>query len=288
MYDGDFGGVFATADRGLTWALNASQDALHGRNILSLAVAPGNPAQLIAGTFEGLLGSTDGGRTWNFMDAFNRTEARNARIYDVSFSRRDANTIYVATDHGLFESRDGAVSWSRNPAVELNTSVYKLSLDPGNPARLLVQTPRGLLLSHDGGIQWVSLSIDGTGVYDFAFSSMPKGRILAASWRGLLYSESDYEDWKPVEGLPVARLDQILCVPGRPQEMYVLSRGSHEMWQSIDGGRDWTKIDNRGLEGTLLRFMSVDGGQPFVVTENHGVFRLDTSSDLVRALRQAP
>jgi photosystem II stability/assembly factor-like uncharacterized protein len=60
------------------------------------------------------------------------------------------------------------------------------------------------------------------------------------------------------------------------------------MWRSIDGGREWAKIDTRGLEGTLLRFMSVDAGQPFVVTENHGVFRLDASTDLVRALQQAP
>jgi hypothetical protein len=34
--------------------------------------------------------------------------------------------------------------------------------------------------------------------------------------------------------------------------------------------------------------MSVDGGQPFVVTENHGVFRLNAPGELVQALRQTP
>ena len=56
----------------------------------------------------------------------------------------------------------------------------------------------------------------------------------------------------------------------------------------IDAGTEWTKVDSRGLEGTILRFMSVDGGQPFVVTENHGVFRLDPPGDFVQALHQAP
>ena len=117
---------------------------------------------------------------------------------------------------------------------------------------------------------------------------MPQGWILAASSRGLLYSETG-EDWKQAEGgLPVSRLDQILSVPGRPSEIYVLSRASQEIWWSGDAGREWTKIDSRGLEGTLLRFISVESGQPFVVTENHGVFRLDTPGDLVQALRQTP
>ena len=289
MYDGDFGGVFATGDRGLTWALNANQDALQGRNIISLAVAPGAPNQLIAGSYDGLLRSTDGGKTWNVVDSFNKTDARNGRIYDVSFSQSDANTIYVATDHGLFKSADGAMSWSRNPAVDLNTPVYKVSLDRTNPGRLMIQTPRGLLISHDGGIEWAFLSIERTAIYDFAFSGLPMGRILVASSRGLLYSENDGGDWNSVEGgLPISRVDQILCVPGRPQEMYVLSRDSHEMWRSADAGREWTKVDDRGLEGTLIRFLSVEGGQPFVVTENHGVFRLDTPGSLVQALSQTP
>ena len=289
MYDGDFGGVFTTADRGHNWALNASQDALQGRNIISLAVSPGDSRQLIAGSYDGLLSSKDGGTTWSLVEAFSKTEARNARIYDVSFSQADRNTIYVATDHGLFTSTDGAASWNRVSAVAPDTAVYKLSLDLTDLGRLMIQTSRGVLISRDGGDKWASLNVDSnTAIYDVEFSSMPQGRILAASSRGLLYSETG-DDWKQAEGgLPVSRLDQILSVPGRPAETYVLSRASQEIWWSGDAGREWTKIDSRGLEGTLLRFISVESGQPFVVTENHGVFRLDTPGDLVQALRQTP
>jgi len=287
MYDGDFGGVFTTGDRGLTWALNANQDALHGRNIISLAIAPGNSTELIAGSYDGLLRSTDSGKTWSVVDSFNKTEAANGRIHDVSFSQTDRNTIYVATDVGLFTSTDGASSWSRNPSITANTAVYKLALDLADLGKLMIQTSRGLLISKDGGVGWASLSVDsGTAIYDVSFSDSPSGRILAASSRGLLYSENGGTEWKQVEGgLPVIRLDQILCVPGKPNEMYVLSRGNQEIWRSVDGGKEWKRLDSTGLEGTYLRFMSVDGGQPFVVTENHGVFRLDSPGDLVRTLQ---
>jgi len=205
----------------------------------------------------------------------------------VSFSQIDRNTIYVATDLGLFTSTDGASSWSRNPSITANTAVYKLALDLADLGKLMIQTSRGLLISKDGGVGWASLSVDsGTAIYDVSFSDSPSGRILAASSRGLLYSENGGTEWKQVEGgLPVIRLDQILCVPGKPNEMYVLSRGNQEIWRSVDGGKEWKRLDSTGLEGTYLRFMSVDGGQPFVVTENHGVFRLDSPGDLLRTLQ---
>jgi photosystem II stability/assembly factor-like uncharacterized protein len=290
LYDGDFGGVFATSDRGLTWTLNANQDALHGKNITSLAVAPGNSARLLAGTYDGLLSSTDRGKSWNLVGAFNTVAGGNGRIYDVSFSQTDPNMVYLATDHGLFTSTDDAASWNRNPSVAPDTAVYKLLLDTSDSGKLIIQTSRGVLISRDGGLQWAPLNVDaGTPIYDVAFSNMPRGRILVASWRGLLYFEDGSEDWMQVEGgLPVSQLDQILCVPGRPDEMYVLSRRAQEMWRSVNAGRDWEKVETRGLEGTLLRSIGVEGEQPFVVTENHGVFRLDTPHDLVQALRQTP
>src|SRR4030095_16301333 len=181
---------------------------LQGKNITSLAVAPGNSARLLAGTYDGLLSSTDRGKAWRLVAAFDKVGVPTGRIYDVSFSQTDPNTIYVATDHGLFTSTDDGASWSRNPSVAPDTAVYKLSLDPTDSGRLIIQTSRGVLISRDGGRGWGSLNVDaGTPIYEVAFSNTPRGRILVASWRGLLYSEDGGEDWTQVEGgLPISRL----------------------------------------------------------------------------------
>ena len=290
VYDGDFGGIFATLDRGVTWTLNGNQAALLGRNIVSLAAAPGNPSQLFAGSYDGLLRSADRGKTWKLVDSFNKAESQSGRIFDVAFSRSEPGTIYVATDQGLFKSTDDATSWHRNSSDALNTAVYKLSLDRENPRMMLLLTSRAALISRDGGVAWAPLSFgNDTAVYDIAFSIAPQARILAATSRGLLYSEDAGRSWNQLAGgLPANRLDQILIVPDSPEELYVLSRDSHEMWRSANGGSEWVKLDSRGLEGASLRFMTVDAGQPFVVTENHGVFRLNATLDLAHTFPQAP
>jgi photosystem II stability/assembly factor-like uncharacterized protein len=289
VYDGDFGGLFATLDRGLTWALTGNQDALLGKNIISLAVAPQDPAQLIAGSYDGLLRSSDRGKTWKVVDTFS-AETRSGRIYDVAFSRVDPGTIYVATDHGLFKTTNGGISWQRNPAKELDSPIYKLSIDPADARTMMIHTSSGVLISRDSEGRWDPVNFGkNTVVYDFALASGPQRRIVAASSRGLLYSEDGGLNWNVVEGgLPAMRLDQILLVPNRPEELYVLSRDNHQMWQSTNAGREWVRLDTGGLEGASLRFMTVVSDQPFVVTENHGVFRLDARSDISHLLGQAP
>jgi photosystem II stability/assembly factor-like uncharacterized protein len=288
VYEGDFGGVFTTYDRGLTWVLSANQQALHGKNVISLAASPRSPEQLIAGTYDGLLRSSDGGRTWRTVDAFSKTEAANGKIHDVSFSNANPNTIFVATDHGLFRSVNGGLSWRKNSAVEPNTAVYKVSLHSLDSRLMMLRTSRGVLISRNEGIAWVRLNLgEATTVYDAAFSDTLQGRMFVGTSRGLLYSADGGRSWnRGGKGLPLIRVDQILSVRSRPQEMYVLSRERHQVWRSVNGGLDWQEVDRRGLEGMPLLFMAVAGEQPFVVTENNGVFRLNTQSDALQVSRQ--
>src|SRR4030095_9256569 len=73
-YDGDFGGVFTTTDQGGSWALNANQVALKGKNILSFAVSPYDAVRMLAGTYDGLLSSADAGKTWQVVRASLQTQ----------------------------------------------------------------------------------------------------------------------------------------------------------------------------------------------------------------------
>lgn len=287
LYEGDFGGIFMTLDQGLSWGLSATQNSLQGKNIISLAASPADSTLLVAGSYDGILRSTDAGKTWQGVDTFSGTAAADGKVHDMAFSRVQQDTIYVATDNGLFKSLDDGSSWERNPAVELDTAIYKLSLHTTDSKTILLQTSKGVLISRDGGIVWNLLNFDiPTAVYDFSFSRSQPGRILAATSRGLLYSDDDGRNFKLIQGgLPVRRLDQILSVPDRPEEMYVLSRDIHQMWRSVNGGVDWSEVGGDGLEGTTLLSMSVAGGQPFVVTESQGVFRLVSQVDSVESSR---
>ncbi|HET9942270.1 MAG TPA: hypothetical protein VFR05_02950, partial [Terriglobia bacterium] len=183
-----------------------------------------------------------------------------------------------------------AVSWQKNPSTNLNTSIFKLALHPSDVRTMMLQTADAVWMSQDGGATWDALDFGHhTAIYDFVLSPGARNRILAASSRGLLSSRDGGKTWSTMTGgLPEIRFDQVLVVPGLPQELYVLSRDDRQMWRTRNDGSEWSKLDDSGLEGAWLRFIGVGAGQPFVVTENHGVFRLNATEEVAQTFPQAP
>jgi photosystem II stability/assembly factor-like uncharacterized protein len=267
--------IFTTLDHGGTWDLSANQGALKGKNIISFAVSPQNAAWMFAGTYDGLLQSMDAGKTWQVVPAMSG-KANAGKVYDVAFSEMEPKLLYAATDHGLYKSKDAGTSWDRIPSDVLNTTVYELALAPSDPDLMAARTDRGIWLSRTGGSFWSLLDLgDGTRVFDLAFSFAKKTGIFAATSEGLLYSEDDGGRWNRIEnGLPPRRLDQVLLLRDKPEEIYVMRRDSQQMWVSPNSGTEWRIVETHGLEGTALLSMSVSAGKPFVVTEHNGVFRL--------------
>jgi photosystem II stability/assembly factor-like uncharacterized protein len=275
VYEGDFGGIFTTLDQGGTWALSANQVALKGKNIISFAVSPGNAAWMFAGTYDGLLQSVDAGKTWQVVAALSG-KSSSGKVYDIAFSEIEPSILYAATDHGLYKSKDAGKSWNRIPSDVLNTTVYKLALAPADSNLMAARTDRGIWLSRNGGNEWTLVDLGkGTRVLDLAFSFAKKTGVFAATSEGLLASEDDGQSWKRIEnGLQPQHLDQVLLLRDKPERIYVLRRDSQQMWVSENSGSEWHIVETHGLEGTALRSMSIAAGMPFVVTENHGVFRL--------------
>jgi photosystem II stability/assembly factor-like uncharacterized protein len=278
-YDGDFGGIFTTTDQGGTWDLSANQGALKGKNILSFAESPHDAARMLAGTYDGLLRSSDSGKSWQLIDT-SRKSGISGKIYDVAFSDIDPRIVFAGTDHGLFESTDEGKTWAPTAADTLGTAVFKLALHPKDSQIMMARTERGTWISRNGGALWKLLDLGAdTRVFDLAYS-FAEHSIFAATSEGLLFSKDQGETWKPIgHGLPSRRLDQIVVMKNKPTDIYVLRRDSREIWFSPNGGVEWRKVDTFGLEGTYLLSMSVVGEQPFVVTENDGVFRLETPKD---------
>ena len=265
--------------------MDASQEALHGRNVTSLAVAPGDPQQLAAGSYDGLLLSFDGGQSWQIAGAEKspgQASLSRGKINDVAFSPTDSTILYAATDRGLFESTDGGRTWTKNAAEDLDTAVYKLALHSSDPRMMLAQTSKGIWISRDRGLEWtlMNLGTDAPFTYDFSFATAGE-HVYVATWRGLLQSVDGGREWNTIRSLPQAAARQVLFLPGQAQEAYVLFGESNQVWRSVNGGMEWTAVSNRGLEGLTLLKMSLtpnDGRQLFVISENRGVFRLKPES----------
>jgi photosystem II stability/assembly factor-like uncharacterized protein len=134
---------FMVTGDGTEWDLRSSPPGL-----ISLAVDPTDPDRLVATTTSGVITSTDGGRSWNTIEA--------PVLAWVSWAD-DGTLAGAGPNGGIHVSTDGATSWSEAGAL------------PGSPEALLAidrqalvaaVSEQGLFRSDDGGATWTSIPRD--------------------------------------------------------------------------------------------------------------------------------
>jgi photosystem II stability/assembly factor-like uncharacterized protein len=304
-YDGDFGGVFCSQDEGRSWVLTANHASLMGKNIISLAVSPENSGLLVAGTYEGLMRSKDGGTTWEFLrgsdSGWNQATARlvperkrtgysgrkllettmnrpSVRFNDLTFSRSTPGLLYAASSAGLFKSPDGGDSWTRIPVLGTR-DISRTVLHPTDPRWMMIQVSGELLISANQGKQWLTATFNTPDIqiYSFAFAFGTGGKLWAGTSYGLFLSSDGGRTWNRKKGgLPFIPIHNIYVFPPNRSQIFVQSNGSNQIYQSEDGGETWKRFDTSGLEGVSVRDFSAtwDGGPDlWVLTENRGIFR---------------
>jgi len=232
---GTGGGVWKTADGGLTWQ-PVSDKFLTAGSVGALAVAPSDPNVVYAGTGEspirgnlspgdGLYKSTDAGKTWKRIGL-----ADAGQIAHVLVHPQNPDLAYVAVlghafgpnaTRGVFRTKDGGRTWDKVLYRNDSTGAIDLALDPVNPRILyagLWQAVRrpwelvsggagsGVFKSTDGGDSWTEITRN---------KGLPKGII---GKMGLAVSPLDHERvWALVEA------------------------DSGGLFRSDDGGVSWTR-----------------------------------------------
>ncbi|MBW3552151.1 MAG: hypothetical protein KY466_01505 [Gemmatimonadetes bacterium] len=201
------GGLWKSADAGLTWA--PVTDSLPVNSIGAVSVSPSAPHVVWVGTGEanarnsmgvgrGVWRTEDGGRTWTHL-GLERSEHIEAIVVDPS----DADVALVSAmgpawsdgdQRGVFKTTDGGRSWRKVLYVDERTGAFELVMDPSNPRHLLASTwefrrwpwffssggpGSGLWQSWDGGETWRRLTEE---------EGLPEGELGRI---GLAFSESD-------------------------------------------------------------------------------------------------
>jgi photosystem II stability/assembly factor-like uncharacterized protein len=178
------GGVWFSPDSGQSWqVLWHSEDVL---NIGALALDPGNPQLLYAGTGEanlsadsyagvGLYRTLDSGQTWHLLASSEQTgiptrigviaidpfNAKHLRLGGVGFAELSSFQNDVG---GMYTSTDGGVTWTRETFLtSKNYWCHSIVFDPKTPgllyATFTAQGARsGIYRSDDGGQTWRQLT----------------------------------------------------------------------------------------------------------------------------------
>ena len=123
------GGFFRSVDGGATWSANLAGAALPGHSITRLAAHPKN-ADILYATFANfghshVFSSHDGGITWDDVD---KRRLPDVPHHAIAIPPGAPDTLYVASDAGVFVSLDAGATWSslnRNlPTVMVVDLVY--------------------------------------------------------------------------------------------------------------------------------------------------------------------
>lgn len=246
LYAGCKGGVYKSADGGLTWrslreGFPPLQEYAYSVMVSKVVVDPRNPETVYAaigqprearGGQGAIYKSENGGATWLQIVRPGQL-APDLLISDLALHPLDAHRMLIATPKGVFASRDGGATWS-------------LSSD-GLPAhrrtRRLAQSPS------DPQIVYVSL----------------KGEAGEAPWQAGVYRSGDGgRSWQPrVNGLRQATgkagTSDMLCawvseLAVHPQNPDIVYAGGATWWdatvyKTTDGGQNWMRAFAFGLKG---------------------------------------
>ncbi len=235
------GGVWKTADAGLTW--KSVSDGFFGGSIGAIAVAASDPNVVYVGTGEvtvrgnvsegdGMWKSTDAGRTWKRAGLPDSRHITRVRVHP-----QNADLVYACAlghlfgpndERGVYRSKDGGANWQRVQFVSKDAGCVDLAMDPTNPRVLYASfwnvrrqpwtmdsggPGSGIWKSTDGGDSWTEITRN---------EGLPRGTI-------------------GISGITVS--------PSNPDNVYAIVEAEDGgVFRSRDAGKSWTRTsDDRSL-----------------------------------------
>jgi photosystem II stability/assembly factor-like uncharacterized protein len=244
---------------------------IQSSSIQALAVNPVQPANVFAGTPNGLFRSDDSAQTWTAAAPDLAAQSVMGLVFDPSLP----SAVYAGTaSAGVFKSFDSGVTWTAsNQGLDVNGKFLPVNRLIVSPSGLYAATSSGVARSTDGGGTWNYLSrtvgAGGFSVYAdsnnllvgtqyFCFPNFLFGGC-SSNGGGLLRSVDGGATWKVA--LPDTVYD-FANDPNNSQSIY--AAGQNGVYLSIDGGATWTKLVQRPARRIL--FDPIDSHTIYVLT----------------------
>lgn len=280
-----------------------------GGTVTALAVVPGEPDRVLAGTERGVYLSTDRGATWQLAGLEGRA------VNALAVAPSDGDVIYVADrsngwDAGqMFRSTDGGRTWSPCaplPWLAAGTGSpvgLDIAVHPARARTVLVASKHALFRSRDGGASWQPLgcgycravAVDAASPDTYYAAFAP--RSTRDSCDGVWVSRDAGATWEPASaGLERSRpggrsghamIDRIFVLPGEGPPLLATTLAASGVGEdrtglvrSRDGGRHWETVlelptppSVLGDERAVLAMVPGDAAQIFLATFASGVRR---------------
>ncbi len=259
-------GLFVSTDRGETWGHRGWKEYI--RIFYTEAGADGT---VWSACGNGILRSTDGGKSWRVTTGWDVTE-----VLKVHVSPADPRTVYGATAYGIVRSRDRGDHWRKVTKGFRRTFTSDVVIDRAHPDHLFATSEEGLYESRDGGDSWSA----GTFPHTMAnvviqHPDRPGEFWVGTEERGLFRSSNFGKSWHEAgQGLLHRTVYGLAIDPTDPAHMYAGTYGGG-VYRSDDGGVSWVQ-KSIGLRNLDVHSVLVVPGSPGVLlcgTLNGGLYR---------------
>ena len=216
---------------------------------LAMSVSPTNADRVNVGGVD-TWQSDDGGRSWKRTSNWRADGNPNFVHADIHILVYHDNSIYAASDGGVFRSSDGAQTWTVNTRMSTGviiTQVYNVCYSPKEPDLFYygAQDNGTWRLHEDGDVERV---LGGDGMKCQVDPSNPKAVYASLPYGQILRSDDGAQtfaaDITPTQGLqntPVsgAWVTPYILAPDDPTMIY----GCYEdLWRSTDQGFTWNDL----------------------------------------------
>ncbi len=270
IYISSGGNLWASADKGETWAQSDQNDARTwdenssgmGAYKVELKVNPVNPMFLFAQEESGAIFiSQDSGSTWDYS----------VNGQSLLFDSKGENIYILSDSNSLTISNDNGASWQRSPLPI--SSALAISVHPFNSNRVYAlygrETPPYIYYSDDAGKTWV----ESTGMRDIhnprLFFDHDQGdRVYAIGDLDLSYSNDAGATWEncgevssPLSSLWSSTSDQRAAVDQRDKNILFVATRGNGIVSSADGCKTW-KLSNQGLGSLFVNTVAIDPNNP--------------------------
>jgi len=180
VYAGTEGkGLYRSEDSGKTWVeINTSGDlTLAGADVYDIGIDLSKPDRIFAALSPyGIIGSTNGGATWESLTPdIPGTGPRATRV----LVGRGGMILFGTTSGSILKSTNGGLSWSPTRTGKNFDGILSFSTLPGNPDVVIAGTEQGIISSSDFGSRW--------GPYDGNLPEIPI-RVSGAGARGTIFA----------------------------------------------------------------------------------------------------
>jgi len=227
---------------------------------------------ILAGTYaKGIYKSTDQGATWS--------EFGLSGNWIISFAKDDNGNIYTASigsqyGDGVFKSTDDGNTW--NKVWDAETGMNCVYVDQNNNVYVGLNyspTQSGIYRSNDGGNSWQKIFDETENVY--AIIKLNNGRILAASYGKVFYSDNEGSSWTSTTDGLVSSTPSAFVI--RNQNEVFMSTLGYGIYKSTDNGATWTNQTGAGPDYSCLVIDS--DGVMYAGTRGYWVYRSDNGDN---------